>query len=215
MPIEVRQWGDWVRARRAISIPAQARLERAWKKSILKEAHYWRKALVQGLTKQTPGGQRFQKLSPLTRAKRKAQGFAGRKALIRTGTERRSIVVSQRMGAVFVGILRGTKTTDGKDLVNIARVHEEGRIVVIRVTEKMRRYFYAMMRKGGLNATTRGGKRRKTGGGLARGVLVIKIPARPLFKPVYEHMYKNKGSLARRMAKRISLTTKGEFGLVW
>jgi len=215
MTIQVKQWGDWVRARQAISIPAQHRLERAWKKSILKEAHYWRKALVQGMTKQAPGGQRFQKLSPLTRAKRRAQGFAGRKALIRTGTMRRSIVVSQRGGTVFVGILRGTKTRDGKDLVNIARVHEEGRIVVIRVTEKMRRYFYAMMRKGGLNATSRGGKRRKTGGGLARGVLVIKIPARPVFQPVYDHMYRNKGSLSKRMAKRISVATKGEFGLVW
>jgi hypothetical protein len=215
MTIQVKRWGDWVRARRALSIPAQHRLEQAWKKSILKEAHYWRKALVQGMTKQAPGGQRFQKLSPLTRAKRRAEGFAGRKALIRTGTMRRSIVVSQRGGTVFVGILRGTKTRDGKDLVNIARVHEEGRIVVIPVTEKMRKYFYAMMRKGGLNAATRSGKRRKSGGGLARGVLVIKIPARPVFKPVYEHMYKNKGSLAKRMARRISITTKGEFGLVW
>jgi hypothetical protein len=215
MTIQIKQWGDWVQARRAISVGAQYRLDRAWKKSILKEAHYWRKALVQGMTKQAPGGQRFQKLSPLTRAKRRAQGFAGRKALIRTGTMRRSIVVSQRGGTVFVGILRGTKTRDGKDLVNIARVHEEGRIVVIRVTEKMRRYFYAMMRKGGLSTTSRGGKRRKTGGGLARGVLVIKIPARPVFQPVYDHMYRNKGSLSKRMAKRISIATKGEFGLVW
>jgi hypothetical protein len=213
--IQVKQYGDWVRARRAISVSAQMRLNHAWQKSILKEAHLWRKALVQGITRQMPGGQRFQKLSPLTLAKRRAEGFTGRKALMRTGTLRRNIVVSQKSGTVFVGILRGTRTKDGKDLVNIAVVHETGRIVVIPVTDKMRKYFFAMMRRGGLNATTRGGKRRKTGGGLARGVLVIKIPARPVFKPVYEHMYKNKQSLGRRMQKRITTATKGEFGFVW
>ena len=215
MTIEVRQFGDWVKARQAVSIAAQRRLERAWEKSILKEAHLWRTALVVGLRRQMPGGKPFQKLSPLTKAKRRAEGFSGRKALIRTGTFRRNILVTKRGGTVFVGVLRGTRTRDGKDLVNIMRVHEEGRIVVIRVTDKMRKYFYAMMRRGGLRATLRGGKRRKTGGGLTRGVLVIKIPARPVFAPVYDHMYKNKGSVRRRMQRRISVATKGEFGFVW
>lgn len=215
MTFEVKPWGDWARARRSVSAAAAVRLDRAWRKSMRKEAHYWRKALVTGITRQAPGGQKFAKLSPLTRAKRRAEGFAGRKAWIRTGTARRNIVVHESSRGLFVGILRGTKTRDGKDLVNIARVHEEGRIVVIKVTDKMRKYFYAMMRRGGLAATAAGGKRRKTGGGLARGILVIKIPARPVFQPVYEHMYKNKRSVARRMQNRISIASKGEFGFVW
>ena len=209
--IIIKPFGDWARARHALGPAGQKKIDMVWRRALLQEARFWHKQVVQGITKQAPGGKRFKKLSPLTRAKRRAEGFAGRKALIRTATLRRNIALVERSHQIFIGVLRGTRTSDGKDLVNIARVHEEGRVVVIKVTEKMRKYFYAMMRRGGLNPTAKGGKRRKTGGGLARGVMVIQIPARPFIAPVYAKMTRKR--VLANMKIRIAKISKGTVGL--
>jgi len=208
--IEVKQYGDWIRARRSISAAAALRMNRAWRKAMLKEAHIWRKALVTGMTRQMPGGKKYTKLKQLTWAKRRAEGFSGRKALLRTGAFRRNINVTERGKTIFVGVLRGVRTRDGKEMVNIFRVHEEGRIIVMRVTPAMRNYFYAMIRRSGIQLHGKKGT-----GGFKRGILIIKIPARPTFAPVYEHMLRNKGSMRRRIMRAFSIASKGEFGLVW
>jgi hypothetical protein len=207
MTIGIKPFGDWARARQAVSVSAQRRIDLAWRKAILQEAHFWRKEIVQGLTKQAPGGKRFKPLAESTILKRKSEGFAGRKALIRTATFRRNIKVSERSNNVFIGVLRGTRTSDGKDMVNIARVHEEGRVIVIKVTPKMRKYFFAMLKR--MGAVPTGGS-----GGFKRGILVIKIPARPFIGPIRDKMTKSRSAMIQRMAKRVSLNSKGEFGLI-
>ena len=212
MSIGVSRYGDWVEAKRLLSLRQQPRMRAIWHRALLQEAHAWRKELVTGVTSQAPGGKKFKKLSPLTLAKRKHSGFKGRKALLRSGTFRRNITVVDRGSGVFVGVLRAAKSSDGRSLVNIARVHEEGRTVVIRVTEKMRKYFFAMLR-GGLSkkALKKGGK---SSGGFKRGILVIQIPARPVFAPVYAKMTRPRSALVKRMKRRVSLLSKGDFGLV-
>ena len=94
----------------------------------------------------------------------------------------------------FVGVLRGTKNSDGDDLVNIARILHDG--IAIKMTPAMQRWIFAQLRVG-----SDGGKRRtqfspRSGGGNSPDVRFpykggklkgyVVIPGRPFIKSVFE-----------------------------
>ena len=191
--------GDWALANRVL-VTAGKKMEKAIKKTLLQEAHLYRKEMVQGLRTGAPGGKKFQKLARSTILSRRFKKVGGTKPLIRTGDLRNSITVIERSGNVFVGVPRSAKGKDGRSLVNIARVHEFGsKPIVIRITPKMRRLLAAMFRSTGKKSGEYGGG--ESGGG---AVMVIQIPARPFMRPVELKLRKGrKKRVEARMRKNL------------
>lgn len=197
--------GEWREASRVLAA-GPAKMRRAIDKTLLQEAHLYRKEIVQGLRTGSPGGKKFKPLASSTLQGRKFKKFGGTKPLIRSGDLRNSVTVVKRSGNIFVGVPRSAKGKDGRELVNIARVHEFGsRPIVIKVTPGMRRLLAAMFRK----TVTRAQK--KASGGRAGGgaVMVIQIPARPFLRPV--ELKLRKGRL-KRVQERMSKNLGGTLG---
>lgn len=215
MTLKAQLTGDWEKARTILNNIPQVRAAIDW--AVVQEAHEARRRIVRGITDQAPGGKQFQELAALTKILRRQKGFRGTKALIVSAALRNSITVKNvGRGRAFVGVLRGQESPDGKQLFNIARVHEVGATVVIKVTPRMRRFLMAMLRRAGLGARGQKG-RDKTGrytkrrwrpaggaGGVAKGVVVVQIPARPFISPVIQDMLSNPAELQRRLAMRIA-----------
>ena len=65
----VRKTGDWALARRLLA-GGPVKLKAAVATAVRQEAHLLRKEIVQGITKQAPGGESFKPLSSLTLAAR-------------------------------------------------------------------------------------------------------------------------------------------------
>lgn len=210
--IKAKLVGDWSTARDILS--QSARLKKAIHTATLLEAHNARREIVKGIRDQAPAGQAFAPLTALTLAIRRARGFRGKKILLVSGGLQRSITVKQTAsGKVFVGVLRSARTKDGKSAYNIARVHEEGALYVVRVTPKMRAFLMAQLKKSGLGRTEKGrdtsgrfkkAKFKSTGGQMASGAMVIRIPARPFMAPVLERLAQDKEGLKKRFAHRIA-----------
>jgi len=200
-----KQVGEWGVAKRILAA-GPAKMDRAINKTLLQEAHLYRKEIVQGLRKGAPGGKKFKPIAKSTKQGRKFKKFGGTKPLIRTGDLRNSVQVVKRSAAVFVGVPRSAKGKDGRSLVNIARVHEFGsRPIVIKITPKMRRLLAAMFRKTGSKAA------QKASGGRAGGgtLMVIQIPARPFMRPVELKLRKGR---AKRVQARMSKNLGKDFG---
>lgn len=178
--------GDWGKLGSILaSLPRK--VEVATKKAVMKEAHFLRTKIVEGIKEQAPGGQHFKPLAPETIAVRKFKGFNGTKALIRTGTLRNSIKVVDAQGTIFIGVHRNAKTKDGKNMVDIAAIHEFGAgPIVTKITPKMRAFLMAAFRQAGLKGPY----------GAGSGILITKIPARPFIGPVFEK-YTGKQSVDR------------------
>lgn len=71
--------------------------------------------------------QKWKPLADATIARRRSAGFGGTKALLRTGGLRRSINLRRHAPGVYtVGVHKGARGKDGKDIVDIAAVHEFG-----------------------------------------------------------------------------------------
>lgn len=174
--IKTGAWGVAARALGGFS----AKLKAVEHKAVLREAHLYRKEIVEGIRDGAPGGKQFTPLAPTTIAIRKAKRFGGTKPLIVTGDLRNSIVVvSRRIGEAFVGILRTARGKKGQPLVNLARIHEFGsRTIVIRKTEKMQRFLMLAFRKAGLPIRPGSGAK----------VIVLRIPPRPFFRPVWDKL---------------------------
>jgi hypothetical protein len=153
--IKAKLFGDWEKARTILNNVAGVRA--AIDSAVLAEAHYARREIVKGITKQSPGGKDFLPLGKMTLLLRRARGFRGTKALIVTATLRNAITVQPAgRGRAFVGVLRTTQRPDGKELFNIARVHEMGATIVIRVTPRMRKWLMATLREGNAKRGNRG-----------------------------------------------------------
>ncbi len=126
-------------------------------RAVRDEAHFFHRLVVQTIRKQGTGGRRWKKLNPITIALRKGaakaggQSSRGTKALVRTGSLRASVKVDKRgSGEYFVGVSRTAgRGKGGRPLVDIARIHETG-MVVIPITDKMRRYFRYLYWKGAI-----------------------------------------------------------------
>jgi len=172
----VRKTGDWKKAR-AILGGAPLRLKRTIEIGVRQEAQLLRRLIVQGITKQAPGGKVFEPLAPLTLAKRQLDGFRGTKALIQRADLRNSITVKHLPGATaFVGVPRTATSSDGKELVKIAEVHEFGSDpIVIPMTDAMRRFLGVLLDSSGL--------RDRRG---SAQVVVTQIPPRPFLRPAFK-----------------------------
>lgn len=216
--IRAKLFGDWEKSRTILNNIGGVRA--AIDMAVLAEAQYARREIVKGITNQSPGGKDFLPLSQLTLLTRRARGFRGTKALIVTATLRNSIKVTPMgRGRAFVGILRSVTTPDGKELHNIARVHEMGATIVIRVTPRMRAWLLHTLRESGFKFRVKDKQagRYKKGkflpsakGGFRRGVIVIRIPPRPYIQPVIEKIFSDpigvRNRLAMRIANRLKLT---------
>lgn len=216
--------GDWSAAVRIVT-HTQKNLSAALDKAVAMEAHHARAAVIRGIQKQAPEGKTFQKLSMLTREIRKAQGFKGRKALIRSGALVQSIAVrKRRQGHYFMGVLRGAKNKDGKELADIAGIQEHGATFVIRVTPKMRRFLMAMLRRvGRLDKRKRrpkgAGKKQRgvaddSGSSIGKRFMIVKIPARPFIKPVIDAIASDPIGVRKRLEARVSRTLGYKLGKV-
>ena len=187
----VSRTGDWARARRLLTAAPQ-RLQAAIGTAVRQEAHALRNEIVQGLTRQAPGGEPLKPPSPLTIAARQLEGFGGSKALIVRGDLRNSITVIVQGDEAFIGVSRSARSKDGASMVDLAKLHEfGGPPVIIPITPKMRRFLFALLRKAG---------KEPTGGG-GRGVIVVQVPARPFLRPAFD---KFREGASRRFLERVA-----------
>lgn len=220
--MDITRYGDWAEAAR-IASTMEAKFKRALEQSVLKEAHFLRGHIVKGIASQAPGGSAFAPLSPMTLALRKADGFGGSKALIRTGALRGSISVLRVPGkeaAAFVGVLRKSKSKDGKSLANIGQIQEFG--ATVPVTDKMRRYLWAKLRRAGITVQsgpkmpptrdTKGRyKRQQATFGTGKNVFVI--PPRPFIAPVIA-TYAKPADVKKRFYANVAAAMDGDWGRV-
>jgi phage gpG-like protein len=193
----VRKTGDWAKAASLLR-SGPLKIRGAIGMALRQEAQLLRKEIVQGITRQAPGGEPFQPLSPLTIAARKLAGFGGTKALMRRGDLRNSISVVVKEHEAFVGILRKAKGKDGRSLVNLAEVHEYGKgPIIIPMTPAMRRYLFLLLKRAGVT--------KKTGRG--KGVVVTSIPARPFLRPAFDKF--SRGARKRFLSRVARLLKMG------
>jgi hypothetical protein len=179
--MKVTKTGDWAQARHLLQTMPY-KLKTTVSIAFRQEAELLRKQIVQGLTKQAPGGKSFKELSVFTLAARRLKNFKGTKALIRRGDLRGAISVIVRGEEAFVGVPRKARDKDGNPVIDIAELNEFGsKPIVIPITPKMRRYLAVLFKEAGETAGSSGGK-----GGSGKGVVVTRIPARPFLKPVFE-----------------------------
>jgi hypothetical protein len=197
--MKLRLTGDWATAARTLD-QVGSKLTKAIDRAVRQEAEDARKQIVEGIQKQAPAGEPFLPLSRLARAIRRASGFNGTKALIRTAAMKNGVRVHRAgRNSYFVGVLRGAQSK-GRSLVSIARIQEEGATFVVKVTPKMRAFLMIAIRKAGL------GRRRNDGskGRLSRPYLVVKIPPRPFIGPVIAKIRGNPLALRARLGERIA-----------
>jgi phage gpG-like protein len=196
--------GDWAQAK-AILERAGKQVGGALQTALRQEAQYLRTKIIEGFTEQAPGGKKWPPLSRTTLAMRRFRGFRGTKALMARGDLRNSITVVERGEAVFVGVLRTARARDGKPLINVAQIHEEGAgPYAIQVTDKMRKFLHAAFRQAGLPA------RPSTGHSAV--LLIVTIPPRPFIKPVWEAEATPESKVRERLEQRLAQAFGGMFG---
>ena len=188
--------GDWARARRLLTAGPQ-RLKVAIGTAVRQEAHALRNEIVQGLTRQAPGGEPLKPPSPLTIAARQLEGFGGTKSLIVRGDLRNSVIVFVHGDEAFIGVSRSARSKDGAAMVDVAKLNEfGGPPTIIPITPKMRRFLFALLRQAG---------KEPTGGG-GRGVIVVQIPARPFLRPAFDKFRQGASQrFLERVAKELGL----------
>ncbi len=170
--------GDWARALRILAGAPRA-IPHALNVAVLREAHDLRRRMIEGIDSGAPAGKKFAPHSPLTLVVRKMRGFKGSKILVVTGALRGSIaVVSTGQGSAFVGVLRRRRHPSGKSAVDIAKIHEFGKTWTMPMTDRMRRFLFAAIKKAGLPP------RPKAKGAPGVASITIRIPPRPFIGPV-------------------------------
>lgn len=180
--MELQRTGDWSFV--AKMLEGEVNRFRGTLQTVLRqEAELLRKEIVQGITKQAPGGKGFRPLSELTLAARRLKRFRGTKALMVRGDLRNNISAIIRGDEAFVGVHRKARDKNGKPVIDIAKLNEFGsNPIVIPITPKMRRFLAALYREAGIP--------RAAGSGGGKGVVVTRIPARPFLRPAFERFSK-------------------------
>ncbi len=198
-------FGPWGKTLKALAAFPKD-LEEAKRKALLKEGHFFRNKILEGIKDQAPGGKAFKPLSPATIAIRRFLGIKGTKALIEHGDLRNGISVQAVEDEVFIGVLRTAKTADGKVLADVAKIQEEGsRPIVIKMTPKMAALLHAAFRAAGMP--------RKQGSVPSTGIITIQIPARPFMGPVFEKYGGEEAS--KRFAERLQEEINKAGGTIW
>ncbi len=120
----VMKVGDWAKARAAVGGMA-TRMQNATTKATRQEAQLYRKMVLRAFqSRGKSNGYAWQKLKPDT-IRRKGSS----KPLVDTAQLRNSIVVIEKGGNIFVGVSSKKRRSDGGSLVNIAAVHEFGKVI--------------------------------------------------------------------------------------
>jgi hypothetical protein len=175
----------------------------AWRKAtppairrvLLQEGNALAREMKLGIRGQSPGGKAFRPLAESTIKRKKSS-----KALIDKGDLMGSINVTpiplSAEVAVFVGVNRGKRTKDGKDLMNIAEIHEFGtRPFMIPVTPKLRAWWYAMYKQGVMRYN------------LSRRTFILNhpgVPERPFLRPAFDAWKRGaNGRVLREIANRM------------
>jgi hypothetical protein len=150
------------------------------------EAKFLQGVLKDGIKSQAPGGAAYKPLAATTIAVRKFLGIKSTKALIRTGDSLKAIKVTPegRAGSVkysvFVGILTNEKSPSGRPIYkDMIRSEYGGPTVVIQITPKMRAFLHLAL--GGVKALRKLGPPQPS-----QGFLVVKVPPRPTFEPIWK-----------------------------
>ena len=186
--MEILRTGPWARVLRELQQGA-SQLPQAIEKSLAEEAQLVHREVVRGIRDQAPGGRRFRRLAASTRAMRRVAGFSGSQALIRSGETVAAIRVISRRGGAFVGIPKNARGSDGRPLARILRMNEEGATIQIRMTPAMRRFLHSQLSQ-------------RTTKVASRGVIRVRIPARPVFGPVAKKVG-NPRTAGARMLRRV------------
>lgn len=153
----------------------RVRLPRVAQAALTVQGHRLRALIVTGIRNQAPGGRAFE---PLAESTKDMKGSS--KALIDRGDLVRSVGVDRvAFGqAVFVGVNRSARGRDGADLANLAEIHEFGTDpYLIPVTDKLRRFWFAMVAKGVFAAPLKPSTTTLHHPG---------VPARPFLRPAYD-----------------------------
>jgi hypothetical protein len=170
----MRKVGSWDAASRAM-VFLSAKYGGVIRQAVLQEGEHMRAEVVKGILSGAPGGVPFKPHSKATLAIRRAQGFGGTKIMMRGGDLVGNVVVIQApSGGVWVGVKRGARNREGKNLVDIAKRQEKGS-GPHPMSAKQRKWFFAMLRKGGMKPD-----------GSKKGGMGIKIPARPFLEPIFK-----------------------------
>jgi len=163
--------GDWAKSKRVLKA-APAELDAAIDAALTAEGEYLRGRMV----KKIQGG-----LQPPHSSSTLLTKKGGTKPLIRRGDLLGAFQVVQAKKEVFIGVPRTAKG----GAANLMQIHEFGKVIVQRITDKQRRFLHAVLPK-------------KEGAGTA--VVVIHIPARPVIRPVFEA---ERANIPKRLSRRI------------
>ena len=152
--------GDWNRIDEILN---PAKIAEGMRQAAARVGNYGASEVKKGIVSGSPGGKTFKPNSPLTIARKGSS-----KPLIDKGDLVGSITYQIiDSDNVFIGVKKGAKRNkDGKDLSEIAAVHEFG--CTIKVTPKMRAYLHYQ------------------GVHLKPSTQMIYIPARPFLRPVLD-----------------------------
>ena len=127
------------------------------------------------------------------------RGFGGSKALLVRGELRNAVAVVVKGEEAFVGIPRKARNKEGELLVDIAQIQEFGsEPMVIPMTPAMRAFLFKALREAGIPPSD----------GAGRGVVVVKVPARPFLRPAFE-------AFKEGAEKRFPRAHRGAHGYGW
>ena len=188
MAMRTKLGGDVEEIKRRLGDPT--RIEKALRQAVMKEAHWMRKQMVQGLKSGAPAGRQLAPNAPSTVSLKGSS-----KPLIKSATMLNSIAVIRKGKGVFIGIKRSSKRG-----VNLAILHETGGVIRQSVTSRQRRFLMMLSQRmfGRMFAPKLGAQ------------IQIRIPARPFITPVVE---KHAPTLVRRIANTFATTMlSGDFG---
>lgn len=187
--IKIKIGGDIDELQRILGNPAA--IEKAIRRAVLREAHWMRKQMVEGLKSGAPAGRTLTPNAPSTVTLKGSS-----KPLIASATMLNSIAVIRKGKGVFIGIRRSSKRG-----VNLAILHETGGVIRQTVTSKQRRFLMMLSKKmfGRMFAPAVG------------STMTIRIPARPFISPIVE---KFAPTLAKRIVHTFANVLGGDFGRV-
>lgn len=195
---KVGPWGPALASMGGMS----GRFQRAVERAVKIETTVLRDQIRKGIRDQAPGGVPFKPLKDTTLAVRFFRRKRSTKALIVDADLLRSVNVKFSGRGVgihaTVGVHKEARGRSGKDMVNIAAVHEFGtKPFAVPLTPKAIRFIMAAFRAAGLPP--------KSGGSGGRRVAIIQIPARPYLRPTFDKWRKG---IQERFARWVSFSMR-------
>lgn len=185
--------GQWKQATAAMS-NLSLRAKAAEHVATLQEAHFYRvKVLDAFKTSGASNGRPWEPNAPSVVAEKGSS-----KPLIDTGDLRQSVTVIDTGALVFVGVPSKKRARDADaPLVSIAEVHEFGKIILIPVTDKMRKFLMAKLAELGFPESTGRGE-------FLGNILILEIPERSFLRSTADKYYSNRTIIRDRYLRRLA-----------